>query len=593
METLLFSLICFVGCIYGKYNILFLQSDEMEGRVLDPSSPYWNIVEMPNLRSLASSGINFVNTYCNSPLCAPSRASMWAGRYVNNILAWSNSKSLAAQVEDPSKADPNCAQIIGYGEQWCIDMGKQQNVTTTIKQSMISAGYDAQLYGKTAFGAGMGGGFEGSNNGNWSTQSCIPSNHHYCTGEPIHAWTRGANLNASEWQRPWANSWINITAESGSAHAAHDQNVSNECIKYIDNYVKTNNKKPFLLYCSMIDPHPAYWTNSTWLKKLNYTALNASFDELISNFNGTFNNMHPADKYNSFSEGVGDVEIDTEWAYNLYRAYFATCAALDYKMGLIINKLKSYPDLYHNTLILYTSDHGELHLEHMQVEKMSLYEASARVPLIISGPNISPNQVINNFTTLVDIFPTFMDAANISYDNIIYPKNLNGYSLSPFFNWKWINSNKNNPYLKRPNYAFSEYHGDATNTGQFMLRQNQYKLIVYATNPPFQHYKPALFNIEFDPNELQNIADTNDKNKEIVKNMMNVLNGILSETGGGDYNFVDSKCQNEGKQNFLRWQTAIDTAGNNQSLWISYAQACYTNFNQNDIQRMENWMKSP
>ena len=68
----------------GKYNILFLQSDEMDGRVLDPSSPIWNIVQMPNLRALAKEGINFVNNYCNSPLCAPS--SMCLLIHINTVI---------------------------------------------------------------------------------------------------------------------------------------------------------------------------------------------------------------------------------------------------------------------------------------------------------------------------------------------------------------------------------------------------------------------------------------------------------------------------------------------------------------------------
>ncbi len=158
MLTFCATIVAIILNVNAKYNILFLQSDEMDGRVLDPSTPLWNVVEMPNLRGLATEGINFVSTYTNSPLCAPSRASMWTGRYVNNILAWSNVKSITAQVDDPSKPDSTCANIIGYGAQWCVDMGKQQNITTTIKQSMATAGYEVKLFGKMDIGGGMGGG---------------------------------------------------------------------------------------------------------------------------------------------------------------------------------------------------------------------------------------------------------------------------------------------------------------------------------------------------------------------------------------------------------------------------------------------------
>eukprot|EP01084_Bolivina_argentea_P075266 136452_1 len=450
----------FITRIYstdGRYNILFLQCDEMDGRVLDPSSSIWNVVEMPNLRALASEGINFVNNYCNSPLCAPSRSSMWTGRFINNILAWSNVKSITATVDDPSKPDPICAKIIGYGSDWCVNMGKQQNIKTTIKQSMIAAGYDVQLYGKMDIGGGMGGGYHSSSNGNWSNelQGCNKSTSTYCAGDIIHSWARKANVGRGEYRPPNEGTWISTNSKQGGKYGPHDENVAKQCVEYIENYAKGNQKQPFLLYCSMVNPHPPYWSNSTWFKYLNNIALNKTFKEFISNFNNSFNTMNDADKYNSLTESVGTINIDTEWAYNLYKTYFATCAELDYDMGTIINKLKQYEYIYNNTFILYTCDHGEMHLEHLQLEKMSMYEPSARVPMIVKGPNVPVNKIISkDFTSLVDIFPTFLDAANISYENKIYPKNLNGYSLSPFFNWEWINNDANNPYLKRPDYAF-------------------------------------------------------------------------------------------------------------------------------------------
>eukprot|EP01084_Bolivina_argentea_P249237 417132_1 len=428
-------------------------------------------------------------------------------------------------------------------------MGKKQNVSTTIKQSLEAAGYEVTISGKMDIGGGMGTGYHSHDNGNWSTNvaqggSCSnKTTNNYCPGDIIRSWTRQTNVTQGEYIPPWQGNWINIHSIVGGSMGIIDEPVTVACEEYLDAYANRDiiDRKPFLLYCSMINPHPPYWTNKTWTQYLNYTALNKTFNKIIGIFNGTFNNMHPSDQYKSIVESIGNIDLYSEWAFHLWEAYFATCAELDYRMGRIINKLKSYPALYENTLIVFTSDHGELHLEHLQVEKQSLYEGSARVPLIVSGPNIAPNQLIGNFTSLLDIFPTFLDTANISYKNPIYPKNLNGYSLSTFFNWSWIDNS--NGGGTRPNYVFSEYHGESSNNGQFMLRQNEYKLILYATNSPFNNYKPQLFNINNDPNEIKNIADNN---KDIVKNMTNIINSILMETSGGDYNFVGSKCQNEG-----------------------------------------------
>ena len=81
-----------------------------------------------------------------------------------------------------------------------------------------------------------------------------------------------------------------------------------------------------------------------------------------------------------------------------------------------------------------------------------------------------------------------------------------------------------------------------------------------------------------------------DENQEIVKNMMGIVNDILEKTGGGDYNFVDNKCQDEGKQNFMRWKQAIDGSDNNR--WIEYVNATYTYFDHGDVDKMNDWMKN-
>ena len=200
----------------GRYNILFLQSDQMDGRVLDPASPFWNIASLPNLRQLASEGINFVNTYSNSPLCAPSRASMFTGRFINNITAWSNVKSLTSQVNDPNKADPACENIVGYSTNWCINQGKEQKVTTTISQTMLAAGYNVQLFGKMDIGGGMStdkngtidaNGYHSPFNGNWSSKiggNCnLTTTQNYCPADIIHSWTRKANVTRPQWIRPY------------------------------------------------------------------------------------------------------------------------------------------------------------------------------------------------------------------------------------------------------------------------------------------------------------------------------------------------------------------------------------------------------
>ena len=176
MHTFLFTVASVV--VGSKPNILFLQCDEMDGRVLDPSHLLSSITSMPHLEALAQRGVNFVRSYTVNPLCAPSRASTFTGRFASSIRAFSNVKSLTTTIGQPGVADPVCASIIGYGEEWCVEQGRRANVssTGTINTALAAAGYDVKLFGKMDTGGGKtmlppgahASGYYVANHGNWS-----------------------------------------------------------------------------------------------------------------------------------------------------------------------------------------------------------------------------------------------------------------------------------------------------------------------------------------------------------------------------------------------------------------------------------------
>ena len=109
-----------------------------------------------------------------------------------------------------------------------------------------------------------------------------------------------------------------------------------------------------------------------------------------------------------------------------------------------------------DTYVIFSSDHGELAGEHRQFYKMSPYEPSVRVPLIISGPGICRGAGVDALTSLVDIHPTLLDMAGLEQ-----PGGLDGHSLLP--------EAMGRPG-SRPDWALSEFHDTSLNTGCFMLR---------------------------------------------------------------------------------------------------------------------------
>lgn len=337
-------------------NILFLQCDEMDGRVLDPRSPLSTIAGMPNLGKLAARGVNFVGAYTNSPLCAPSRASMWTGRYVSSIKAWSNVKSLALDLSDKtgSTPDPGCSNFVGYGHQACLALGKAQNVTTHLREAMERAGYDVQLNGKMDTGGGAGlsssnmgqGGYHG--NGAWSTRQAPVAL--YYPGDSLHSWANGANITRAVFaplDDP-ANEWVDNNDPVGSPFL-NDWDTVERCVKFLRDYQGGTSSPAFLLYCSVgkspvtcsggcvsrrggggsriffatvmftldiapfapcsphcrrscsaVNPHPPYHSNSSWQSLLNESALQQHLLQTKKTWGTGF--AHPADAYSSITE---------------------------------------------------------------------------------------------------------------------------------------------------------------------------------------------------------------------------------------------------------------------------------------------------
>ena len=77
-------------------NIVFIQCDSMDGRMMGVMNHPAMKNATPNMDGLAKKGVFFANTYCNNPICCPSRASMWSGQFTHNCEGWNNYKGLEA-----------------------------------------------------------------------------------------------------------------------------------------------------------------------------------------------------------------------------------------------------------------------------------------------------------------------------------------------------------------------------------------------------------------------------------------------------------------------------------------------------------------
>ena len=186
-------------------------------------------------------------------------------------------------------------------------------------------------------------------------------------------------------------------------------------------------------------------------------------------------------------------------------AYYACVSQVDDMVGRIVQSLKEN-DLYKNTIIIYTSDHGEHLLEHGLRGKHCMYEAAINIPFIISYPELFPENTTNDvLMSLVDLMPTFCDLMGWEI-----PETAEGLSVLPA-----LTSGHEIPGRR----VFAEFRGhkymafpEIKNLPSRMMRIGDYK-IIYTHGMINQ-----LYQVEEDPNELRNLAfesEFNEKQRDL------------------------------------------------------------------------------
>lgn len=165
-------------------------------------------------------------------------------------------------------------------------------------------------------------------------------------------------------------------------------------------YINTPREKPFLLFVSPLEPHGQNNVNAYLAPRF-----------MQQRWQGRW--MPP------------DLATLGGSAHGQMAGYLALVERLDYAFGRIMDALLSL-NMLDNTIVLFTSDHGEHFMTRNTTHKMSPHEASIHVPLLLLGPHFSGGRRLSQLVSLVDILPTLMDAAGLEI-----PEHLAGQSLLP------------------------------------------------------------------------------------------------------------------------------------------------------------------
>lgn len=161
-------------------------------------------------------------------------------------------------------------------------------------------------------------------------------------------------------------------------------------------------------------------------------------------------------------------------------AYLGLCTFMDAQVGRVLQALDA-AGLRQQTRLIYTSDHGENAGARGLWGKSVHYEESGGVPLIIAGDGVPVGKVSTTLTTLVDAYPSILDAVDMSGND----------ATRPGRSWFDLARSVDDP----DRIAFGEYHAASSPSGSFMIRQGRFKYIYYVG------YRPELFDLTADPED--------------------------------------------------------------------------------------------
>jgi choline-sulfatase len=420
-------------------NILFVMADQLTPSALPA---YGNTVtRTPNLDALAEEGVVFESAYCNSPLCAPSRASLMAGLYPSRIGTYDNGAEFSASYP-------------------------------TLAHHLRAAGYLTCLAGKMHFvGPDQLHGFEER-----LTTEIYPAGTDW-----IPDWTRPVDE-----PLPWYHDMRSVL-EAGVSEATlqldYDEEVAFRAERKLYDLARAKDDRPFFFAVSFTHPHDPYEVPKRYWDAHGEAGLPRVAPIPLER-------ADPHSRRIRAMCGTDSADFGDEHVANARRAYFAATSYVDEKLGTLLAALEA-TGLRERTIVLFCSDHGDMLGERGLWYKMTFFEDSARVPLVVHAPGrFEPARVRAN-VSLVDLLPTLVELARPG-EPLRAPDPLDGTSLLPLLA---------GDASGRDGTVAAEYLAEGTYAPCVMLRRGPLKF-VHCPGDPDQ-----LYDLERDPDELVNLAE--------------------------------------------------------------------------------------
>ncbi len=435
----------------AKKNLLFIFGDQH--RFCDLGCYGNQVIQTPNLDSLAREGVLLKHAYTNCPVCVPARGTLLTGRYPLRHGAVTN--DLPVNPDVPGIAD-----------------------------FLNAAGYETAYIGKWHLGG-------------------IPRDRYIPENERLgFRYWRGCNCN-HDYYHAWYDDNENQRHRIDGYEPLAQTALAEEFIR------SQSGSKPWAMYVSYGTPHEPY--------------------ELVPE---EYLQRYPEDI--PFRDNVRlpamlakDRPVDRETLKRWYRGYYAHISALDEQIGRILKTLEE-TGLRENTIVVYTSDHGDMLGSQGMTNKQLPHEESSHIPFLIAGPGIIP-ECRDQLFSLADAAPTMLSLLGVPYEG------MDGMDCSRIF---LDPKAPGNDSIYMMEYIPCHQSFDRGIPEWRAVRNHRY---LYAATPSYP--EELLFDLETDPLQLRNLAG-NPAFRPEKENMAVLLKQWVSKT-----------------DRFLTWDTFIPHYG--------------------------------
>jgi arylsulfatase A-like enzyme len=469
----------------NRLNVVMIVADQVSARAMRYGGN--SQVKTPHIDTLVNRGLGFNKAICQAPICMPSRASFNTGLYPHTVCV----------NENPYVLDRRFSTLAEY---------------------MKDAGYITGGFGHLG-----GDGLE-----------------------------RGYDIKCDMIDPPlstaWAKEQLAVTGDGGKDHSYtgilpfHESESFDDIVTELSkDFINKNagNEQAFFMQTNFYKPH------TPWIIPQKYVDMyNSEELELPLSWNGDdMDNKHPFMTDNIKAIGMDRISEDERKKSLMY--YYAAISYIDDKVGRIIKTLEDN-GMLDNTMIIFTSDHGDFGLEHGTAGKMgAFYNCLVNVPLIIFHPGneYRHNETDNSLVELVDLMPTILDICDIKVKQT-FP----GFSRKDLLTGmgnrrkkkafsQVINSNSNQiDEWKRGDVPLRPLIQDPFSAGPLgflmsgaMIIKEEYKLIYY------QDGTTELYNIDTDPDEIVNLSNKKEYNEIIFELIKDLFSWELRHIAMGEF----------------------------------------------------------